>query len=108
MFLDCNFQTNIYGTFKSHKCRTHSSYSLRDFKTQIVTSTNFVSLESAENTLTGGLGEGHSDAQPDCSVEALNYLQNVIECTLAAALLKLEHFTHVLSTAIVLSVRPHS
>ena len=41
MFLDCNFQTNIYGTFKSHKCRTHSSYSLRDFKPQIVTSTLF-------------------------------------------------------------------
>ena len=46
----------------------HSTYSLRDFKPQIVTSTNFVSLESAENTLTDDIGEGHSDAQPEIAV----------------------------------------
>ena len=59
----------------------HSTYSLRDFKPQIVTSTNFVSLESAENTLTDDIGEGHADTPPDCRVEALNYLPNVIECS---------------------------
>lgn len=100
MFLDCNFQTNIFGTFKSHKSRKHNSYSLTDFKPEIVTSTTFVSLESAVNTSDDDIGEGYSDAQSDSSVDAPKDLPDVIEHTFAAALLKLEHFSHVPSTAI--------
>lgn len=100
MFLGCNFQTNIYGTFKSHKSRTHNSYSLTDFKPEIVTSTTVVSLDSVESTSNDDIDEAYSDAQPDCSVGAPKDLPNIIEHTFAAALLKLEHFTHVPSTAI--------
>lgn len=100
MFLGCDFKTNIYGTFRSHKCRTHNSYSLTNFKPGIVTSTSFVSLNSAENTSNNDIGEVYLDAQPGSSVDAPEDLPNVIEHTFAAALLKLEHFTHVPSTAI--------
>ena len=65
-----------------------------------MTLTTFVSLESAQNTSDDEIGEAYSDAQPDCSVYAPNDLPNVIEQTFAAALLKLEHVTHVPSTAI--------
>lgn len=46
------------------------------------------------------IGKAYSDAQPDCSVDAPNDLPNVTEHTFAATLLKLEHFTHLPSTAI--------
>lgn len=65
-----------------------------------MTSTTFVSLNSAENTSNDDIGEVYLDAQPDSSIDAPKDLPNVIEHTFAAALLKLEHFTHVPSTAI--------
>ncbi|KAJ0003222.1 hypothetical protein NQD34_008320 [Periophthalmus magnuspinnatus] len=36
MFKGCSYQTNIYGTFKSHKTRKHTPYTLEDFKPGIV------------------------------------------------------------------------
>lgn len=36
MFKGCGFKTNIYSTFKSHKSRKHSCYSLVDFKDDVV------------------------------------------------------------------------
>ena len=85
MFLDCKFQTNILGSFKSHKSRKHRSFSPKDFKPGIVASTTLASPESASNTSDDDIGE---DAQPGCSTGALNYLPGVIKNSLAAALLK--------------------
>lgn len=39
VFRDCNYKTNIYGTFHSHKNRKHNPYTLNDFKPGIVTTT---------------------------------------------------------------------
>lgn len=36
MFEQCSFQSNMYGTFKSHKNRKHSPYSLQDLKPGVV------------------------------------------------------------------------
>lgn len=36
MFDNCSFQTNIYGTYQSHKNRKHKTYTLNDFKAGIV------------------------------------------------------------------------
>ena len=32
MFLGCDFKSNIYGTFKSHRSRHHTPHTLTDFK----------------------------------------------------------------------------
>ena len=97
MFLDCKFQTNILGSFKSHKSRRHRSFSPKDFKPGIVVSATPASPESASDTPDDDISE---DAQPGSSTGALNDLPDVIEHSLAAALLKLEHFSHVPSRAI--------
>lgn len=36
MFQGCSFQTNVYGTFKSHRNRKHTPYSFEGFKKCIV------------------------------------------------------------------------
>ena len=97
MFLDCKFQTNILGSFQSHKSRKHRSFSSKEFKPVIVVSATLASPESALNTSDDDIGE---DAQPGSFTGALNDLPDVIEHSLAAALLKLEHFSHVPSRAI--------
>lgn len=52
-----------------------------------------------ENASGDGIAEPYSDVQPDCSADAPKNLPNIIEHTFAEGLLKLEHFTHVPSTA---------
>lgn len=93
MFLHCKYQTNILGSFKSHKSRKQS-FSPKDFKPGIVVSATLASPESASNTSDDGIGE---DSLPSSSTGALNDLPDVIE---HSALLKLEHFSHVPSRAI--------
>ena len=97
MLVDCNFKTNILGSFKSHKSRKHRSYSLNDFKPGIVVSATAAHPESPSNSFDDDIGE---DAQPGTSAEVPNDLPDVIEHSLAAALLKLEHFCNVSSKAI--------
>lgn len=36
VFQNCNFRTNIYGTFASHRSRKHTPHSLHDFKADII------------------------------------------------------------------------
>lgn len=36
IFQNCNFSTNIYGTFASHRSRKHTPHSLMDFKEDII------------------------------------------------------------------------
>lgn len=91
MLVDSNFKTNILGSFKSHKSRKHRSYLLDDFKPGIVESATGAHPESPSNSI-DDIGE---DAQPGTSAEVTNDLPDVIEHSLAAALLKLEHFSNV-------------
>lgn len=97
MFLDCKFEKNILGSFKSHKSRKHRCYSVKDLKPGIVVSATVAYPESASSTFDENIGE---DAQPGSSADAPHDLPNVIEHSLAAALLKLEHFSNVPSRAI--------
>lgn len=91
----------MFGTFKSHKSRTHKSYSLTDFRPGIVTVTNVVPLEYVETPSDdNNSGEADSNAQSDCIVDGPVDLPNEIKHTFAGALLKLEHFNHIPSTAI--------
>lgn len=98
MLVDCNFETNILGSFKSHKSRKHRSYSHNDFIPGIVVSAAAAHPpESHSIHFDDDIGE---DDQPGTSAEAPNDLPDVIKNSLAAALLKLEHFSNVPSKAI--------
>ena len=35
-FNGCDFKTNIYGTYATHRSRKHKSHSLKDFKTDVI------------------------------------------------------------------------
>lgn len=48
VFRDCNYKTNIHGTYHSHKNRKHKPHTLNDFKPGIVTTTG-VSQELSDN-----------------------------------------------------------
>lgn len=100
MFLDCKFQTNILGSFKSHKCRKHSSFSTKDFKPGIAVSSTLASPESLTNVSEDDDDNIREDAQPGSSAGSVNDLPDIIKQSLAAALLKLVHFSHVPSKAI--------
>ena len=102
MFGGCSFQTNVYGTFHSHKNRKHNPHILKDFKPGVVTTTG-VSQESSDNPEEEALNLDDSAVETDhaCSssdVDVTKNLPEVIEQNFAAALLKLEHFAHVPGT----------
>lgn len=102
MFKDCTFQTNIYGTFHSHKNRKHNPHTLKHFKPGIVTNTQILQQD------TDGSGEvADNQENPEvqvsstcstssgCNPDTTENLLDAFELNLAAALLKLEHIYHV-------------
>lgn len=104
MFSGCSFQTNINGTWKSHKNRKHTPYTLEYFKSGVVT-TRKTSHESLENSVEehqddSRVGETDSGAFLGSGTDATKDLPIEIEQRFAAVLWKLEHFVHVPSTAI--------
>lgn len=98
MFLGCNFKTNIYCTFKSHKNCKHRHYTPGDFKLGIVRTGIAPTNEFAENSqeFVDQL-DTVIPSHGQCDTEDL---QKVIEQSFATTLLKLEHLVHVPSTAI--------
>lgn len=99
IFQNCSFQTNIYGTFKSHKNRKHGNCTEKDFKPEVLK--GFVNEDQlSEEHLTDDR-ENHSNSSGPSFVEAENEnLQETIIRKFAAVLLKLEIFSHVPSSAI--------
>lgn len=96
MFLGCDFKTNIYCTFKSHKNRKHCHHTLADFKPKVVATVECPTALEDEECV---------DPEPDIAATSnwhchTKDLQKFIEQTFAAALLKLEHFIHVPSKAV--------
>lgn len=102
VFRDCNYKTNIYGTFHSHKNRKHNPYTLNDFKPGIVTPTG-VSQDVSVNADKDALNLDDSSVEanstfPSEDVDLNHTLSDTIKENLAAALFKLEHFAHVPAT----------
>lgn len=99
MFEGCTYQSNIYGTFNSHKNRKHNPHSLKDFKAGVVK----ISVQSASPaddapTSSADIDDCFSDA--DSVVDNSEDLPEVIEKKLGSLLLKLENIFHVPSTAV--------
>ncbi|XP_041843488.1 uncharacterized protein LOC121641437 [Melanotaenia boesemani] len=96
MFKGCDYKSNIYSTFKSHKSRKHSSHSLVDFKEDVV-QVSFVT--ETEEPDVSNFEESYGDDQPDV-LDRSNGQEHLVQLKLAAVLLKLENIFHVPSTAI--------
>lgn len=99
MFEGCTFQTNVYGTFKSHKNRKHNLYTLNDSKVGIV-KTNQIQA-SVDCGTNDEVSNSNADSDGDIETETEPQdLQKNIELNFASLFLKLEHCFHVPSAAI--------
>lgn len=99
MFSGCNFQSNVCGTFKSHKNRKHNPHSLSDFKPGVVTMSELLGEPEDDVQDFGSSETSGARLDDDCN-EMANDLPSVVVQNLAAMLLKLEHLVHVPSLAI--------
>lgn len=68
IFEGFTFQTNVYGTFNSHKNRKHNPYTLKDFKISIV-KTNLIQISADCRTDDGAVKVGNSNADSDRDIE---------------------------------------
>lgn len=109
VFKLCQFETNIYGTFASHKSRKHKPFEIQDFKHGIViysdssekvselvqedTSSNF---ETVDDTFTETSSNSGLESEATTPIDA----GNAIELQLARLLLKLENVHHISCVAI--------
>lgn len=100
MFSDCSFQTNIYGTFHSHKNHKHNPHTLKDFKPGVIRTTQY-SKETCDVPEDDVQNEDDFDENSEfsgSSVSGPKNLTEVIPQKFAGSLLKLEHFAHVAGT----------
>ncbi len=99
MFSGCDFQTNVYGTFRSHRNRKHTPYSLSDFKFGVV-STSITHVSDSDIHESVQVNEVASDNVRFESSAEVQDLPGVIVENFAAMLMKLEHFFHVPGIAV--------
>lgn len=102
VFDKCDFQTNIYSTFNSHKNRKHKPHTLKDFKAGVVTTTLQPQLvDSADDYPSEDIDvECDTLFNEGSDTDKVEDLPRVIEQKVAAVLLKLENIHHVSTTAI--------
>ncbi|XP_013863274.1 uncharacterized protein LOC106517106 [Austrofundulus limnaeus] len=104
VFNNCSFQTNLYGTYQTHKNRKHSTFTLDDFKEGIVirdSNVDSLNCSSRDPHLTQSDEFLYdSDREDDVLVVEKEDLHKVVEQKLALILLKLENCFHVPSAAV--------
>lgn len=102
MFKGCEFNTNVYNTFHTHKYRKHKSYTLSDFKAEIVT--EFGGLQnSSVSGVASSAADPEIESETDFAAYGLSSIENlpeIIEQNIASVILKLEHILFVPATAI--------
>lgn len=92
VFKNCNFKTNIYGTFAAHRSRKHTPHSLDDFKEDVLK--RYV---RPSNTTDSNDSFDQENDQPymDDIEDDLRELPKLIEKSFAHLLLKLESIFNV-------------
>lgn len=93
----CSIQTNIHGTFYSHKKQKHKPCTLKDFKSGVVQITQ-VSQQSPEDSSNQDDTAVEDSVCLTSDVSQTPNLTQIIEQNFTSALLKLEHFAHVPGT----------
>lgn len=94
VFKDCEFKTNIYTTFHSHKSRKHNSYSVQDFKTSVFH--EHQSPTEEENNITESESENYCDSVLENDLD----LNKTLIKRLGLLLLKLQCIFNVSNTCI--------
>ncbi|KAL2089329.1 hypothetical protein ACEWY4_014017 [Coilia grayii] len=101
MFKGCEFNTNVYNTFHTHKYRKHKSYTLSDFKTEIVTL--FCLQNSSVSDINASVADPDAECETDfvaCDLPSIENLPELIQQNIASVILKLEHILFVPATSI--------
>ncbi len=98
MFKGCEYTSNVYSTFKSHKSRKHSLHTLRDFKHGVVQGTSVA--ETEEPGVSDSEEFSNESQSDDIDLDKSKDQPEIIEQKIAAVLLKLENIFHVPSAAI--------
>lgn len=102
-FVGCTFQTNVYGTYNSHRNRKHSSYTLKDFNTKVITFTDNLPgpSESCATDEVAVFTEEFENVGYETLSDTANYreivedLPKLIEQRVASILLRLGNISHV-------------
>ncbi|XP_056450915.1 uncharacterized protein LOC130386152 isoform X1 [Gadus chalcogrammus] len=102
VFRECDFSTNVFGTFASHRSRKHSAHSSNDFRAQIVH--KYIDRSNS----TDDIAEAHCSEAYECSrahdcsgeYEPEELKEEEIELKLGHLLLKLESIYNVPSKCI--------
>ncbi|KAK6479283.1 hypothetical protein HHUSO_G19991 [Huso huso] len=89
VFEKCNFSTNVYGTFASHRSRKHNPHSLEDFRTGILQ--KYVDQANTQDDVVVHEEENSCECLEDESEE----LENVMVQKIGHHLLKLESIFNV-------------
>lgn len=99
IFENCSFQTNIYGTYQTHKNRKHRTYTLSDLKAGIVQN---VTADSPSCSFGEGacLTDSAELVEDGALIPEPEDVPKVIEQKLAFVLLKLENCLHVPASAV--------
>ncbi|XP_037401910.1 uncharacterized protein LOC119265406 isoform X2 [Pygocentrus nattereri] len=92
VFKECDYKTNIYTTFHSHKSRKHNPHSVEDFKTAVFRENHGQVLEESEVS--------ECENYCDSVLEADEDLKKTIIKRLGLVLLKLECIFNVSNTCI--------
>lgn len=94
MFIGCTFKINIYSTFNTHKNRKHNQHSLKDFKANIIRTSNQLHQSDIEDGSTESV-DGDYENETLGSGDAVElHLPNLIIEKIACLLLKLENIVH--------------
>lgn len=93
VFEGCEFQTNIYGTYATHKSRKHPSYACNDFKAEVIVKCLSNSVEQNELPVLESVGELDSTVGLDS--EESEDDTGVLEKLIGSLFLKLESVYNV-------------
>ncbi|XP_053292860.1 uncharacterized protein LOC128453795 [Pleuronectes platessa] len=100
-YKDCNYSTNVYSSFNSHKSRVHRANLASDFRNDIV-SEHTQNPQSTSSEVTCDLNEecpGNSTDIQDEEQHDSFELKNQLKLNLASLFLKMQAILHVSNTA---------
>lgn len=99
VFAGCDHQTNVYGTFATHKHRKHMPHTSQDFKPGIICERQLTEQEESLVFEASEEDDDHSDANYQVSGSDAHYEEddgsNVVVEYIASLLLKLESVHNV-------------
>lgn len=93
-YKDCNFESSVYSTFKTHKSRVHKEQNWKKFKSEII-GCNYVSHAAQEQMSQVDHVEEFEEVSEDARENDLGDLEKQLEHNLASLLLKMQSILHI-------------